>query len=83
MTWMTPFDVSTSAPVTVAPFTFTSLPTVKASLSPLMASADALSVRSDDITFPETTWYVRMSTSVAFSSSVSKVVKSIPASANA
>ena len=47
------------------------------------AFADALSVRSDDITFPETTWYVRMSASVAISSSVSNVVKSIPASANA
>ena len=81
---MTPFDVATSAVVTTASLTLTSVADMeKVSVSWFRAAAAIPSVKSDDITVPETTWYVRMSTSVAFSSSVSNVVKSMPASMNA
>ena len=81
---MTPFDVATSAAVTTASLTLTSVAdTEKVSVSWFKAVAAIPSVRSDDTTVPDTTWYVRMSTSVAFSSSVSNVARSIPASVNA
>ena len=83
MTWITPLDAVTSACVTTASLTFTSTPTPKDNLSPFSASVVSPSERSVDITKPVTTWYVRMSTSVAFSSSVSKVLKSIPAAVKA
>ena len=84
MTWMTPFEDSTSAVVTTASLTLTSVAdTENVSVSWFKAAASIPSVKSVDMTFPETTWYVRMSTSVAFSSSVSNVVKSMPASMNA
>ena len=70
--------------MTVAPETVTaSADTVNDNSSPFNAVAFIPSVKSVDKTCPDTTWYVRISTSVAFSSSVSKDARSIPAAVKA
>ena len=57
ITWITPFEVITSAPVTVAPETVTaSVETVKVRSSPFNAVAVIPSVRSVDKYCPTTTW---------------------------
>ena len=84
ITWITPFDAGTSAVTTLASLTFTpSAFTVKVSVSELTAVAVIPSVKSEDITLPGTTWYVKMSASVAISSTVLNADKSTPAAANA
>ena len=84
ITWMTPFDASTSAVVTVAsPIMTVPSATVKVASSPFSMVTVIPSVTADDSTDPEYTWYVRMSARVAFSSSVSNVVRSMPAAAKA
>ena len=84
---MTPLLAGTSAIVTVA----ISEPTITPAevnwivrLSPFAAATVVVpSAKSVDITVPGTTWYSRISASAAISSSVLKLLKSIPAAANA
>ena len=85
ITWMIPFEACTSASVTVAGPTMTVpvLSTLNLTLSPLTMAAIMPSVTSVDATSPETTWWSKISESVAFSSGVSKSLRSIPASAKA
>ena len=83
ITWMTPLDAGTSASTTFASLTITPSPTAKDKSSPFTAAADMPSVTADDGTAPDTTWYSRMSVSVALPSSLSSAARSIPAAANA
>ena len=84
ITWMTPLEARTSAVVTVAsPILTVPSATVKVASSPFSMVTVRPSVTADDWTDPEYTWYVRMSASVAFSSSVSNDARSIPAAAKA
>ena len=81
---MTPLLAGTSASVTVASPTMTTPSvTVNEASSPFSMVTVSPSVTAEEATDPEYTWYVRMSARVAFSSSVSKVDRSIPAAAKA
>ena len=84
MTCITPLLAITSGVVTLASLTITDpFSTVKVTLSPLNISTERPSVTALDSTEPTNTWYVRISVSVAFSSSVLKSARLIPASVNA
>ena len=83
ITWMTPFDAGTSASTTLASLTMTPSATVNERSSSLTAVAVMPSVTADAGTEPETTWYSRISVSVALPSTVSNAARSIPAAANA
>ena len=83
MTWMIPLLVITSAVVTVAPFTMTVSLTEKVRLWSLTVVAvmqlDTLAAG----TAPAITWDSRMSVSCALPSTVSRAVRSMPASMKA
>ena len=81
MIWITPLLAVTSAVVTVASLILT-VPsvTLNEASSPFSIVTVSPSVTALEATFPLRTWYVKISARVAFSSSVSNVDKSIPAS---
>ena len=69
--------------MTFASLTITPSPTVKVKSSPFTAAATKPSVTAEDGTAPDTTWYRRMSVSVAIPSSLFSASRSIPAAVNA